>query len=324
MTKLLVIGDVHISDRAPSSRNDSYADEILAKLVYAVQLATERGCEAIVQAGDLFHIKTPNRNSHRLVQAVHEVLTAAGLPVYVVPGNHDLSNDRIESLDSQPLGSLARMQGVELLMGPHPTLPLYGIPYQADWSALPEVLTEYKNWADERHLKDMSWLPLLVTHAPIFPAGETPPYDFISAEDWAELMQVGDCYYGHIHDPHGIYRTKTPAVTMCNMGALSRGSLHESTLKRKPTVTVWDSSIVGERFQPCEVPHKPAEEVFRLDVKEAQDDRSDRVAEFLSEVGQVTLTNLTIEEVVARAETAHLEDLVLSELRSVIEEVQSR
>jgi DNA repair exonuclease SbcCD nuclease subunit len=324
MTKLLLIPDVHLSDKPPSIRTDAYVDEILEKLRYAMELAAVRGCEAVVQAGDLFHIKTPNRNSHRLVQAVHEVLTSIDLPVYVVPGNHDLSNDRIESLPSQPLGSLARMSGIELLQGPHPTLPLYGLPYQPDWRNLPQILAEYKEWADERHLKDFSWIPLLVTHAPIFPPGEDPPYDYIAAEDWAELMMVGDCYYGHIHDPHGVYRTKAPGVTMCNNGALSRGSLHEKTLKRQPAVTIWDSEVVGERFTREEVPHKPAEEVFRLDIKEATDQRSNRVQEFLSEVGQVTLTNLTVEEVVAHAETAQLDALVLHELRSVIEEVSSR
>jgi DNA repair exonuclease SbcCD nuclease subunit len=46
----------------------------------------------------VFHIKTPTRNSHALVQRTGEVLTSAGLPVLIVPGNHDLSNDRLDSL----------------------------------------------------------------------------------------------------------------------------------------------------------------------------------------------------------------------------------
>lgn len=323
MSRLLLVNDVHLADRAPSLRTEDYADQILEKLQWAVNYGAERGCEAVVQAGDIFHIKRPDRTSHKLVQRTGDVLRSAGLPVYIVPGNHDLSHDRLETIPSQPIGTLAKMTGIELLIGPHPTLPLYGLPYQADWDKLPALLEEFRLWADERHLKDLSWIPLLVTHAPVFPPGQEPPYDFITAEDWANLMMVGDCLYGHIHDSHGIYRTKVPGVTFCNMGALSRGSLHEATLKRKPTIAVWDSEVVGERFSLVEVPHKPAEEVFRLDIKEAQEDRQSRVSEFLEEVGQVKLENLTVEEVVAHAESMNLDKLVLTELRSVIEEVSS-
>lgn len=324
MTKLLLINDVHLSDRPPSSRTDTYADDVLDKLHWAVGYGKGHGCDAIVQAGDIFHIKRPDRTSHRLVQATADVLTSVDLPVYIVPGNHDLSNDRLDSIPSQPIGTLAKADGIELLMGPHPDLPLYGLPYQASWDDLPHLLGEYREWADGKHLKDLSWLPLLVTHAPIFPPGQEPPYDYIQAEDWADLMMVGDVLYGHIHDSHGIYRTKVPGVTLCNMGALSRGSLHEATLKRKPTVAVWDSTVVGERFTLVEVPHKPAEEVFRLDIKEKTDERESRVAQFLEEVGQVTLEHLTVEEVMAHAESMQLDDAVLHELRSVVEEVTSR
>jgi DNA repair exonuclease SbcCD nuclease subunit len=323
VTKLLLINDVHLADRAPSLRTDDYAEDVLTKLQLAVEIGKMRGCEAVIQAGDIFHIKRPDRTSHKLVQRTADVLTSAGLPVYIVPGNHDLSHDRLETIPSQPIGTLAKAEGIELLIGPHPTLPVYGLPYQANWERLPDLLKDYGQWADERHLKDMSWIPLLVTHAPIFPPGQEPPYDFIAAEDWANLMLVGDCLYGHIHDSHGVYRTKVPTVTFCNMGALSRGSLHEATLRRKPTIAVWDSEVVGERFTLVEVPHRPAEEVFRLDIKEAQEERQSRVSEFLEEVGQVTLDNLTVEEVVAHAERLNLDQLVLQELRSVIEEVSS-
>lgn len=324
MVRLLLINDVHLADKPPSLRTESYATDLLAKLRWSVAYGKEQGCVAVVQLGDIFHVKRADRTSHKLVQSTADALTSAGLPVYILPGNHDLQHDRLETIPSQPIGTLCKAEGIDLLMGAHPTLPLYGLPYQADWSKLPELLETYRLWAEEQHFKDMSWIPLLLSHAPIFPKGQEPPYEYISAEDWAEMMQVGDCQYAHIHDPHGIYRTKVPTVTMCNPGALSRGSLHEHTLRRKPTITVWDSEVVGERFTLVEVPHKPAEEVFRLDLHEAKEERESRVSEFLEEVGQVKLENLTVEEVVAHAESMDLDQQVLQELRSVIEEVSSR
>lgn len=240
MTNLLLVGDIHIADNPPSMRTDTYMEDILAKLSFATQKAAESDCDAIVLAGDVFHIKTPTRNSHRLVQRTGEVLTSAGIPVLIVPGNHDLSNDRLDSLGRQPLGTLTKMEGIELLIGPHPTLPIFGLPYLHDWvGELPKWMERYRMWCKEKNSEDFGFRPLMVTHAPIFPPGEDPPYEYIGGDDWARMMENGAVYSGHIHDPHGAY--KVGGVWFCNMGAISRGSLHEKTLKRVPRVSIWDS-----------------------------------------------------------------------------------
>lgn len=320
--KFLIIGDVHLADRPPSVRTETYTEDILAKLAYAVELAKSSDCEAILQAGDLFHIKTPTRNSHALVQRTHEVLTSAGLPVLITPGNHDLSNDRLDSLKKQPLGSLARMGGVDLLIGPHATFPLFGLPYLADWANdLPRWMSKYNSWCDQRKSEDFGFFPLMITHAPIFPNGEEPPYDFIPAGEWAGVMQNGDFYYGHIHDPHGAYKADN-AIWACNQGAISRGSLHEKTLKREPAVTIWDTENIDEhgcRFTRYPVPYRPAEAVFRLAEKEDVDERSGRVEEFLSQVGQTRLDGLSLEEVHAQARERGMPDRTVKLIHELLE-----
>jgi predicted MPP superfamily phosphohydrolase len=319
--RALLIGDIHLADRPPSIRTETYTEDILAKLKAAADLAVEHDCEAIVLAGDVFHIKTPTRNSHALVQATGEVLTAAGLPVLIVPGNHDLSNDRLDSLRKQPLGTLAKMQGIDLLIGPHAQFPLFGLPYLADWGHdLPRWMTKYREWADAKKAADMDFWPLMVTHAPIFPPGEEPPYEFISGEDWAEMMVNGDCYYGHIHTPHGVYVPSGAhqLVTLCNHGAISRGSLHEETLKREPAVTVWDSEAF-EKFARLPLPFRPAEAVFRLAEKEDVDEHVSRVSEFLESVGHTRLDGLSLEEVHAQARARGLSPRTLALIEDVLE-----
>ena len=56
MSKFLVIGDVHLTDpkNAPSVRSEKYTEQILAKLQWLVSQAKEKGCEGVVQLGDLF------------------------------------------------------------------------------------------------------------------------------------------------------------------------------------------------------------------------------------------------------------------------------
>jgi len=324
--KAIIVGDVHLADHPPSIRKESYLDEILAKLEFAVATANEWGADALIQAGDLIHVKAPSRTSHALVQRTIDVLSEAKMPVLIVPGNHDMSNDRIQSLPKQALGTICKAPGIDMLMGPHPELPVFGIPYLWDFpTLLPQWMKKYHawsqarkklNWAGDDHVQDTEQC-LVVTHAPIFPPGEEPIYEFIDAEDWGKLQHFGDCYYGHIHDPHGTYEAGN--VQFCNQGALSRGSLHEATLKRKPAITSWQSDIDGIRFDRIEVPHLPASEVFRLKEKEDVDERQALTKEFLDGVEQTVLEELSLEEVVHHAQQMGLRKRTLEQIHECVE-----
>jgi DNA repair exonuclease SbcCD nuclease subunit len=251
--KALLLGDVHISDRPPSLRKEGYSDDILAKLEFCVQKANDLHVDAIIQLGDMFHIKAPSRTSHRLVQRTHDVLSKSNAPVLLVVGNHDISNDALESVDSQPIGTLSKMSGMELLLGPHPMLDVWGVPYLNDPKNTTKWLTDSRT--------------LVCSHVSLFPAGDTPPYDYISASDYAGLLPPGvsAVAYGHIHNPHGMY--KEDGVWFCNNGAISRGSLHAETIHRNIKVTLYDSDLLpGNPFTVIDVPFKKPEDVFYTDL----------------------------------------------------------
>lgn len=315
--RVVLIPDTHLCSTPPSLRTDSYPDDVLDKLRFAVEYANSIGADALVQAGDLFHLKAPTRTSHKLAQLTIDVFSEADMPVLVVPGNHDMSHDRLESLPSQPLGTVCKAPGIDLLMGPHPTLPIFGLPYLHDWATLlPLWMDQYRNWRDTNHVLH----PLMVTHAPIFPPGETVIYEYIDGAEWATLMGKGDVHYGHIHDSHGAY-SPIPGVVLCNNGALSRGSLHESSLKRKPAITVWDSENLDAPFTRVEVPHKPVEAVFRMDLKEDIDTKQAAVTEFLAGVESTTLEVLSVEQVLAHVSGMDLSPATLVAIRECLEHV---
>lgn len=284
--KVLLANDIHISDRPPSSCTESYADDLFALLWQTVGLVAMHRVSVVVWPGDVFHNKAPNRNSHRLVQRLIEVIQGYGVPVYIVPGNHDYSNDRPESIfETQPLGVLFRA-GARLLSGPCPEYPqLYGVPWQQTW--------------DDEHvglaLREYEGRGLVVTHAPLYPPGLELPYEFYPSEKWAEIMGGGYCWYGHVHEHHGVWRQGS--VVFANFGALSRGSLHEHNLTREVSVGLWDS--VSGKFDRIPLQAKPAEEVFRLrEAREITDTRG-KLDEFLMSVGNARLEVLSTETVLA-------------------------
>lgn len=309
--RLLLIGDVHLADRPPSVRTSSYADDILAKVRWCAEYANDHDIDAVIALGDVFHVKAPSRTSHSLVIRTAEAFQAFRGTTWVVPGNHDLSADRLDSLDGQPLGSLTLADRIELADGFIPDLGVIALPYYDDFDVFYDLLQDYVSYNEAK---------LVVTHASIFPPGVHPPYPHMNAD---ELPTSGvPLAYGHIHDSHGFYQVGTS--WFCNNGAISRGSLHEETLRRKPKVTIFDSAFASSEMGPfisVDVPHRPAAEVFRLDDVQDKKDSEERLDDFLASVGEVSLTSLSIESVLADAQTK-LSPTAMAELRDIVQEVQ--
>lgn len=330
--KYVLLSDLHLSDRPPSSCTETYLDDLFGLLEQARQV-TRRYGDAMVWAGDVFHCKAPSRVSHRLVHRVCEFVQQCtkDFPVYVLAGNHDMANDRYESLtETQPLGMLYRA-GAEELRGWNGML--YGVPWLQGYGSyarqgddidplqplldievrLGDALKDYR-----KHVYEYGtgkYKPLVVTHAPLYPPGRELTYEYFPAERWAEAMGggYGHVFYGHVHEMHGTYAAGN--TVFCNNGALSRGSLHEYNLTRSVGVTLYDDETGKFDFHPLDA--KPAAEVFRLQEKQRVTDVQGRLDDFLASAGSATIEVCNVESVLA-----HVKSLGLGRpLENLVEEL---
>ena len=267
---VLCIGDLHLADKPPASCTDAYLREQWSVLEQSLEIARRHDAVPVF-AGDIFHVKTSNRNSHALVSRLIEVcqdhMALAGLQPRVVPGNHDIRQDRYETLGEQPLGvilssgAMAELCGNDFLFGEN----LVGVP----WGHAPvEALHEGT---------------LVVAHASLFPGHLAPPFDHWTYEDWAAVQKRGVCYYGHIHEAHP--EALVGGVTFLNAGALTRGSLHEYNLVREVGVTLIQSGpgpacLLSSTWHALET--LPAGEVLRVDEKAEAQERVEIAAEFMA------------------------------------------
>jgi len=320
MAEYLLLGDIHLSDRPPSACTDTYLDDLFDLLGASIDLARQRRVAAVIWAGDVFHHKVPTRTSHATVRRLIDTARAYPCPVYVVPGNHDLANDRFASIEEgQPLGVLLASGAVRLLHGWMDTCggdsaPVYGVPWlmRFDDDMVADALADWRDrLALPRRRADRASLgpALVVAHAPLYPPGQELQFEYYRAGAWAAAMGGhGSVYYGHVHEPHGVYTAD--GVTFANAGALSRGSLHEHNLTRPVQVATWNAQ--DGAFTLHTLPHKAAGEVFRLtEARERRQAQMDLDA-FLASVGQASVEVTSIEAVLAHLATLDLGPEVLA------------
>lgn len=310
--KSVKIGDVHLSDKPPRSCTDSYTDDQF-DLLYQIYdlIRTRNDIDVIVQSGDFFHIKRADRTSHRLVQRAIDWAQQSPVPIFVVPGNHDMAFDRKESVyDTQPLGVVAQSGAVQLLDGWADEYPIFGLPWLQSWddTTVQEALASFRAEPYSPH-------NLVVTHAPLFPIGQEPPYEFYDVRKFAKSVVQGSVYYGHIHDPHGTYTVE--GVQFCNNGALSRGSLTESNMNRAIGVTIWDSET--KEFEFVALKYKPASEVFNVEEVLSKRATKADLNRFLESVGTTSLEINSIDDILADVKTRDLEPELLAKVEELLQ-----
>lgn len=316
--KLLIIGDQHLADRPPSSRVDGYRNHIMDKLRWIIDYANDCNVDAVLNLGDVFHIKRSDRNSHSLVQETAAVFGRSKAPVKITPGNHDLAAGyRLESISSQPLGTLGLHPNIDILIGPDKELPLYSVPFV---EPTPENM---QYWTEMYHdAGGPGKYPFISTHQAIFPEKEAPIYEFVSAEMWAFAFKSKYTAYGHIHsrmNAGAFY--EIDGTIFCNNGAISRGSLHEETVNRKLAVTLFDDSNEDAPFVSVPIPFLPPEEVFNLEAVEVLNNTTAKVDGFLESLGSSELNYLTVESILDRATTTKLPQRAVEQLEDIIVKV---
>jgi len=290
-------------------------------LSFVAKLEKALNADAVTWAGDIFHHKQPSRTSHSTVLKLMKVAQEYRTPPLVVTGNHDITSDRLDSLEKQPLGVLYESGVLHELSGWHPSIPVCGIPWQQRWlspGTIEEAFSEWRggfphgyHWGNDKSLA--------VTHAPIYPpsVADNVMFELLPLPEVSEAMgNAGYLYYGHIHEPH--YKFEVDGVEYANMGAISRGSLHEYNLARKIQVALWTPE---HGFVPVDIPHKPASEVFKLvEAQEKKEVKMD-LDSFLDEVGSATLDISSTGSIIEHVRRMDIEEPVKAVSIELLEEV---
>lgn len=284
--------DVHLSDYTPRSRRDDWTETVLGKLAQVGEIAKEEGALAVLDGGDFFDIKSPTRNSHSLVRRVAEVHRAYPCPVYGNVGNHDCVYGDYAFLHQQPLGVLFESgvfrrcydehEAVFTWVGdatkkPTPSLKVrvVGVPYHGTSYDLERFRRIRKG--DEDYL-------VVIAHVLASPSGGSmfESEDVIRYSDLDEFE--GDVFFfGHWHRDQGVVRTEG-GKWVVNVGSMTRGSISQDDLDRKPSVVRVRFDKDGVDFKKIVLRHLPIGEAFDLEARDLQSLREGVIEEFVDSI----------------------------------------
>lgn len=285
MIKLVWRTDVHLSDVAPASRKDDWAETVLGKLRQVGTVAGKVGAAAVLDGGDFFHVKSPSRNTHDLIRRVAEVHAAYPCPVYGNVGNHDCVYGDYAYLNQQPLGVLFSTGVFKRCYDEHEVVfekdglrvRVVGIPYHG---------TTYDMERFRRIKKGDEDFLVCMAHVLASPSGGSmfEGEDIIKYADLAEFAP-DVMMFGHWHKDQGVQYVGDKVIV--NVGSLTRGALSQDEVERRPACVVLTfEKGKAIQAQPVRLRVSPASEVFDVEGKARAETRSTTMAAFVDSIKQ--------------------------------------
>jgi DNA repair exonuclease SbcCD nuclease subunit len=286
------ITDIHLSARVPGRRRDNYRAAIMEKLELSRQL-TEKVKGRCLCGGDVFHVKRPgsDANPHSLVRELIELIQKfPGGAWWGAVGNHDISQNNINTLPEQPLGTVIAAEVFKDLsaeraffVNDEVAVAVDAFDYYEDSDiVIRNIMADEEPWPAK--LDGLKKFRVAIVHASGNPGGSR---DFFGHKTIGYDQLVG-CGYDVMLWGHDHWRTETVEVGGCthvNLGSLARAALSSDEVDRPVVVPVISFSTEGVKIVEKELPVKSLELAFTIEdnaVRKAE--KSDEVKSFFEEV----------------------------------------
>jgi len=281
MFKAITFTDIHLADTGPISRKDNYLESILNKLEQARNICVDKQVDVALCGGDIFHLKTPSKNSHYLVSQTISVLKSFPCPIYSIYGNHDLRQDNISTLSKQPFYTLLKSGAIRYLTDEffnEGKIRIFGMEY-----------CSFPTETDFNRENKGEQIQICVAHVNASSKFKDLFGEKVYTYQDLALTTPNIFVFGHYHPDQGIEVLNEKHFI--NVGSLARGSLKKDELTRIPNVgyiEIDDAlNIVCEKI-PLNV--LSAADIFDVEKKNKEEKEQEEIEKFITEMkGKISL-----------------------------------
>ncbi len=283
--KVAFVGDLHLDSTTPSSRVDDYADSSIAKLNALKNTCLIRDIKVVILLGDVFNKHDQSNTYINKVLKVFQAMKKEGILVYSIVGNHDLSFERMDTMDRSPLqmlftSGLIKHLTHEVIGNDTLQVHLFGLDYPDN----PIPVSEQP---------EHGLVNVLCTHR-FYNYAFNDPHN-LSSQD---CLTLGYQLYAMGHDHIQYDVEKCQAFWVIRPGSFMRTSSHRYNLERQILIDVIEFKGTSDNVQLIStrevIQSKPANEVFSTSVYQRGEESSitdelntlhDRVSELLNKMG---------------------------------------
>lgn len=218
--KILHITDSHGTVKSPESRQDVYYLAFLKKFYELGLVIKQQHIDMVIHTGDLFHTA---RVSDKFAGQVSELIKTWGVPMYVVPGNHDIEGYTVDTIDQTKLGLLAKTGVIQLLDRESPIRITATQPNTNESYTVAISGQEYYAHIDEGNMQDFEMqqneadFNILAIHGYIADTPQNPNIKCTMVQD--VLTDADVILTGHYHRQ---FEYNGPDVDIYNPGSMLR------------------------------------------------------------------------------------------------------
>jgi DNA repair exonuclease SbcCD nuclease subunit len=255
MSKVLVLGDMHLSEDGPTTRHDTLIDTQVTKLYYILEKAKEEKVAAIVQMGDVLDKpRVSNRVMTNFIQWLNDLKTA-GIPFVCTLGQHDLVGRNYHKYKKESDMAILEAAGlVTILISGEAWAPIDGdFVVQGYGYKEPETLDFFDGKDQELQLNKIK---IAIVHANVglnemhFKGHDKT----VIAVDSLNIKTVDYAFFGDQHPGFPPYQFKNPRKTIAySPGTMSRMKSDEEDIPIKFAIVDLESRSIEE----IDIPHEP-------------------------------------------------------------------
>jgi DNA repair exonuclease SbcCD nuclease subunit len=273
--KVLIVGDLHLTNSKPRNRVDDYAETLKEKFRFILQTAKEEDCEVVLSPGDFWN--SPNPSYEFFCEIIAEI-EEQQIQIITIPGQHDLEYRNFENTALRALGIKSKWVKVLTAEDPHIIIngiDIYASPFN---KPIPEI--------EDKKSFNILLIHRMIIQEKIWEGQKNcEPSNVFLRQQPFDLIVSGDNHNGFYQSFKGKY--------LFNCGSMMRSTTAQT--EHKPFIVVFDTEK-PDKYKIIYIPIEPAEKVFSLEDVQSEKGQNKSLKAFTEGLSENKEMGLVIED----------------------------